>query len=81
MVGAPSSSLTPRGYTDRVVDCAHPKVQEGRCITCGACLHEVVLNGACYFCGEREIEVTVKPAADRVIAPDRLVRPGRDGES
>jgi DNA polymerase II large subunit len=59
-----------------VADCAHPEVQESRCATCGDCLHEVVLNGACYFCGATDIEVTVKPAADQVIAADRLVRPG-----
>lgn len=52
--------------------CAHPEVQESRCLHCGECLHEVVLNGACYFCGAVDIEVTVKPAA--VIPADKLVR-------
>lgn len=61
-----------------MVTCAHPEVEESRCLRCGACVHEVVLNGACYFCGADDIEVTVKPAETPVIAPERLVRRDRD---
>lgn len=57
-----------------MVDCVHPEVEESRCTHCGACLHEVVLNGRCYYCGATDIEVTVKPAGDDLIAPDRLNR-------
>lgn len=57
-----------------MVDCPHLEVEESRCVACGACVHDVVLNGACYHCGATDIEVTVKPAAEAIIAPDRLVR-------